>query len=262
MINMHGVVQSNYSKIVRNGLVLWLDAMNDNSYSGSGAIWNDLTANNRSGSLTNGPTFNSANGGSIVFDGVDDFVNVNYTQTNALTYTIEAWVKTTATTNGQGIVQNRTSGADNTGKSLSLGITGTQGGGPSTTAGYLFFVVDSDAIGLGPYHTGKTFNDGNWHQLVGTLDIPTATTLNGTNENTYLKIFADGVALTSSLSTWGAGSVTSPFTGLGNMRIGNHQAWANNCFPGDIAIVRIYNVALSATEVLQNFNADRRRFGL
>lgn len=248
-------------KIVTDGLVLALDAGNRKSYPGSGTVWSDVSGNNRSGSLTNGPTFDGGNGGSISFDGVNDYNEINYTQTNALTYTVETWVKTTSTTSGQAIVQNRTLGADNSGKSLTLGLTGTTGGGPSTTPGYLFFVLDTNAIGLGPYHTARTFNDGNWHQLTGTLNIPTATTLNNTNENTYLKLFADGLPLTTSLSTWGIGSITSPFTGLGNMRVGNHIGWTR-FFPGNIAIVRIYNTALSASEVLQNYNATRSRFGV
>ena len=59
--------------IITNGLVLALDAANTKSYVSGSTVWRDLSGNNNSGSLTNGPTFNSANGGSIVFDGVDDY---------------------------------------------------------------------------------------------------------------------------------------------------------------------------------------------
>ena len=62
--------------IVMNGLVLALDAANSKSYPGSGTTWTDLSGNSNTGTLTNGPTYNSANGGSIVFDGVDDGVNI------------------------------------------------------------------------------------------------------------------------------------------------------------------------------------------
>ena len=68
-------------KIVTNGLVLALDAANTKSYPGSGTVWSDLTPNGNNGALTNGPTFNSANGGSIVFDGTNDYlqgVSTNY----------------------------------------------------------------------------------------------------------------------------------------------------------------------------------------
>ena len=57
--------------IVTNGLVLFLDANNTNSYPGSGTSWYDLSGNGNTGTLTNGPTFSSVNGGTIVFDGID-----------------------------------------------------------------------------------------------------------------------------------------------------------------------------------------------
>lgn len=65
------------TNIVTNGLVLCLDAANVKSYSGSGTTWSDATRKGNSGTLTGGPTFNSANGGSIVLDGVDDYVAIN-----------------------------------------------------------------------------------------------------------------------------------------------------------------------------------------
>ena len=63
---------SNGPSIVTSGLVLSLDAADKNSYPGSGTTWADLSGNTNNGTLTNGPTFSSANQGSIVFDGVDD----------------------------------------------------------------------------------------------------------------------------------------------------------------------------------------------
>jgi hypothetical protein len=61
-------------KVVTDGLVLALDAANPRSYPGSGTSWFDLSGNGNTGTLTNGPTFDSGNGGSIVFDGVNDYV--------------------------------------------------------------------------------------------------------------------------------------------------------------------------------------------
>ena len=62
-------------KIVTDGLVLYLDAANNRSYPGSGTTWTDLSRGGNNGTLTNGPTFNGANGGSIVFDGTNDFID-------------------------------------------------------------------------------------------------------------------------------------------------------------------------------------------
>lgn len=65
--------------IVTDGLVMYLDAANPKSYPGSGTTWTDISRNGNNFSLVNGPTFNSANLGSIVFDGVDDYsINANF----------------------------------------------------------------------------------------------------------------------------------------------------------------------------------------
>ena len=64
---------ANNAPIVTDGLVFYVDAGNSNSYPGSGTTWSDLIGSN-DGALTNGPTFDSANGGSIVFDGTNDYV--------------------------------------------------------------------------------------------------------------------------------------------------------------------------------------------
>jgi len=61
---------------VTDGLVLYLDAANTRSYPGTGTTWSDLSRGGNNGSLINGPTFNGGNGGSIVFDGTNDSVNL------------------------------------------------------------------------------------------------------------------------------------------------------------------------------------------
>ncbi len=66
--------------IVKDGLVFYLDAGSPNSFypPTAGATWKDTSGNGHIGTLTNGPTYDSANGGTIVFDGVDDYVSTNY----------------------------------------------------------------------------------------------------------------------------------------------------------------------------------------
>jgi len=81
--------------ISTSGLVLALDAANTKSYPGSGTTWTDMSGNNNNGTLTNGPTFNSANGGSIVFDGSNDFVTLGNQSVLGFTngiFSVEAWV--------------------------------------------------------------------------------------------------------------------------------------------------------------------------
>jgi len=86
-------------RIITDGLVLCLDAANRQSYPGSGSVWRDLAGSNN-GDLTNGPTFSSANGGSIVFDGNNDYVDIgNPTSLQSLTQgSIEAFYYRTAST--------------------------------------------------------------------------------------------------------------------------------------------------------------------
>ena len=104
--------------IITQGLVLALDAADRNSYPGSGTTWTDLSGNGNTGTLTNGPTYNSANGGSIVFDGSNDYVNFSYNSSlniGGLNITLSSWVRPTSLVNlnaGGGIIV-RDSGSNN-----------------------------------------------------------------------------------------------------------------------------------------------------
>ena len=77
--------------IITNGLVLALDAANKKSYPGSGTVWSDLSGNANTGTLTNGPTFDSSNNGSIDFDGTDDFVECS--KISSTNFTNSVWMK-------------------------------------------------------------------------------------------------------------------------------------------------------------------------
>ena len=90
-------------RIVTDGLVLCLDAGNTKSYPGSGTTWTDLSGRRNNGTLTNGPTFDSANGGSIVFDGTNDTVSIPASANQVFgtgDYTLEWWSKTSDTDGG------------------------------------------------------------------------------------------------------------------------------------------------------------------
>ncbi len=116
-------------KIVTDGLVLALDAANSKSYPGSGTAWNDISGNSNNGTLTNGPTFSSADGGSILFDGTNDYINgVHNSQLDTTgDMTGEVWFQLTETASdwvrvlGKGDATNRTFGLwYNTGSSYFL----------------------------------------------------------------------------------------------------------------------------------------------
>ena len=84
--------------IVTDGLSLYLDAANTRSYPGSGTAWYDLSGNVNHGTLVNGPTFDSGNAGSIVFDGTNKYVNfpnpLNKTQLDQI-WTVQSWINIT-----------------------------------------------------------------------------------------------------------------------------------------------------------------------
>ena len=219
----------NYSpKIVTNGLVLCLDAANTKSYVSGSTIWNDISQGGNIGALTNGPTFSSANGGSIVFDGGDDFVSTNYT--TALTdFTVCMWFKAPDSTNPTSarlMDKNYVTGMW-LGKNASTGASNSWGGG----------IIESSP----PYGIYLTLTDGQWHFL--------ASIRSGTTHTLY----GDGISNTTS------NTVSATALSTITMAIGRTSA-GGNYFKGNIPQISIYNRALSASEILQNYNATKGRY--
>ena len=222
-----------FGKIVTNGLILALDAADRNSYPGTGTTWRDL-ANNNNGSLTNGPTFSSANGGSIVFDGVNDYVVINHNSIFDLTTAISFnfWFKSTRTVDCYISSKREDSfyiGVGPTGQTankMSLFLNGT-------TGGWLQSVSD--------------VSTGNW--------VHTCLTWNGTTSTIYI----NGI-----LDNSGSRPGTMP-TGTSNITLATRLNAFNNIVGtllGNLSSFCIYNRALNATEALQNYNAQKSRFNL
>lgn len=234
--------------IVTTNLVLNLDAGNASSYSGSGVNWFDISGNSNNGTLTNGPTFNSANGGSIVFDGTNDYIanigttsSFSFIQNTALT-TLSFWIKFNSTSNLEYITGNTPTSAEKgffLGKNTngSLQITVINGSGSAND-----LINYTSPISL--------INDTNWHNYTITIDKTI-------NTNT---IYKDGFIFSSGAGTgaWTLSSGNSTRT----LVLGNINNYFFNFFNGNIANYLIYNSALTAPEVLQNFNALKNRFGL
>ena len=223
-------------RIVTGGLVLALDAADKNSYVGSGTTWKDLSVNSNNGTLTNGPTFSNVNGGVIVLDGTDDYVSL--TSTDSLrpsNVTLSVWFNR----NNSTIVGNEAIAESRKSLWISYGFHISSGG-------INWYIGYTDSF---PYSTSVNavgnYIDGNWHNVVGTYD----------KQN--LKIYVDGVLKNTS------SSFTSDilYSGTLNFLIGFH-AESTTYFEGKIATTSLYNRALTATEVLQNYNATKTRFGL
>ena len=221
----------NGPRIVTDGLVLSLDAGDRNSYPGSGTTWRDLSGNGNSGSLVNGPTFNSANGGSIVFDGGDDRVDISHNTLYNFTtgLTISCWYKTTV-----GLDSYITTKSDDS-FYLCVGPLGT-------TANKMSFFLNGTTGGW--LQSTANANTGNWIHV-------SATWIGGVSY-IYLNGVLDISGSRPGTLQTGASAVNLAYRGVG----------VNKYLNGSISNFQMYNRALSASEVLQNYNAQKSRFGL
>jgi hypothetical protein len=218
-----------YENIVTSGSLLNLDAGFVGSYPTTASNWYDISGNASNGTLTNGPTFDSANSGSIVFDGVDDFAlcTGSFTLTSA---TFVTWIK-----------RNGDQGQYD-------GILFSRG---TNTTGMNFFT--SNQLG---YHWNDAAATYNW---ASGLTIPNLTwcmiavSVASTSATAYL-CQTSGIT-TSTNTTSHASSV------LNNINLARDTA-GSRFFNGNIAISQLYNRALSTNEITQNFNALKGRFGV
>ncbi len=227
-----GIRESN-QKIVTNGLVLHLDAAQLLSYTSGSSTWSDLSGNGGVGTLTNGPTFSAANGGSIVFDGTNDYVQTSASVIDiASNWSTNLWFKTSGSTNIGSLVVRGTA-AENTQWRCEV----------QASTGKVNFVMrnPSDQSILGTTST----NDNKWHMATYT------------NTGGLVRIYLDG-NLENSGTITSLADIASTNLVLG--RLGNSTG--PYYYNGSIAQTFIYNKALSAAEILQNYNATKTRFGL
>lgn len=222
--------------IITDGLVFYVDGGNDKSYPGTGLDWNDMTSNNNSGVLTNGPTFNTSNVGSIVFDGVNDSVIFPDSPSLSITgdMTINCWVKISDFNNYRGIVSKVNVNIANPFDYYILQSTGR----PSLLRG--------DGINNPPTHWDYSTGN-NSPQLNIWQNI--SVTYQGGNVIHYLNSIQNG-----------SGTINPTITDNGgDMYIGNR---ADNATPmlGDISCLQLYNRALTPQEILHNYNKLKFRF--
>lgn len=229
-------------KTVTNGLVFCVDAADKNSYSGTGTTWNDIGGQGYTGTLTNGPTFNSSNGGSIVFDGTDDYsittfssaLNlINDPTTNGGIISFSIWTNVISNTVGGYIISS--------------------GGETSSTGFWMANQNGSPEVGIKT--TSKV-----WYILITSSDFPLNTWINWTIvcDNTSMYVYKNGVIYSTSSSS--GVSVSSQFS---RFTIGTPTAILGSyCGNNRVSNVLIYNRSLTAAEILQNYNSTKSRFGL
>jgi hypothetical protein len=242
------VFNIDYPAVVTNGLVLNVDAGFTPSYPTTGTTWYDLSSNGYNGTLTNGPTFNSANNGSISLDGIDDYVNIGNQanlQMGTGDFTVCLWIK----------INNPPVSA--------LNILIWSKNAPAAAAGY----------GIGFFYGGGNSNKLLWGTANGTTAVEILSQnafpellgawghivmvrQNGSTNNGCFYINNQYQAIASSATMINVNTNTDMVIGNTSDRYGSY--WTK----GNYAIAQIYNRALSAAEVSQNYNAQKGRFGL
>ena len=238
-------VHGGQGSIITQGLVLRLDAANPRSYEPpyTSTTWKDISGNGYNGTLTNGPTFNSANGGSIVFDGVNDYVNIG-TLSNLVGLsgvTVDTWFYNYTTLSSYQSIIGQYNGS-------SGWLIHT-----STNTSYKIIVLVGGGTAFGGINDTPT---NAWFNVVLLYDGTLTGNLN------RLKMYVNGVYRSFDAYYGGTVPSTWPNSTSVNANIGALLPSLGRYFNGLVPSVKIYNRALTSTEVLQNFNATRARFGI
>lgn len=222
---------------VTSNLAMHFDAGNPNSYGGTGSTWSDLSQGGNNGSIT-GASYNSE--GYFTFDGSNDYVSTSYVHdcSSFKQYSLEMWVKLSSsytTSNFSPLF-----GTDPNDGMLA-GIRASSG-----SVGRLEFYENSSLGGDSLSYDGQTYFDDTWHQIIYIAD------------STDLNIYVDGSLALNESNTRPGGTIG------GNYGLNLMSAYSSlDKTKGDLAIVRVYlDKALSTSEVTQNFNANKSRFGL
>ena len=256
ILQNYNATKSRYINVlppVSDGLILNLDAGNRASYVGTGTTWFDLSGNRLNGTLVNGPTYSGTGVSTVITcDGTDDYIEVldnSLLDFGANNFTVEYWFKKLATTTGYdniwGVNKWNVGGGGAGTNEWTLEI----GQGSSGTGDSVAFAVESGSTTYATSYFNLTNALTQYHQLVGTR--------NGNK----LELYLDGSQLYSNTPAGFTTSVSVNNISGRNLRIAN--AALNNLYTNtSSAVVRLYSKALSSTEVLQNFNFYRSRYGI
>ena len=217
------------ASIVTSGLVLNLDAGNPASYPINGTTWTDISGNGNNGTLVNGPTYSSANGGYIAFDGTNDYVSNTMPSPGSLPITFDFWI--------------------NSDTSTPVGLFDTAPGQPyvlrqfsDAGPGWLEWWPQSPRVLL------VGLSALTWTNI--TIEFSFAT-------NRTIKYYRNGNLITTAT---GGSQGTNPAFAWTSLFFGNINGGSAGWYSGKISTIKIYNRALSAAEVLQNYNALKGRF--
>ena len=239
-------------KIVTDGLVLCLDAADRNSYAGSGTIWYDLSGNSNNASLVNGMVYETTNGGGLVMDGGDEYLDVPYNSStfdhfSTGDFTVETFVRS------DNVVYPRSRHPIKLGHTVYSGKKGWSVGHRDSSSSIEIRASNGSSSSVVTINHSEIAESTYYHRAFS------VSRSNGISTACYLNASLIGTASSTGLTgSIYDGSQTSEF-GSSGLVIGYVWGWR---YIGSINIVRVYNYALSASEVLRNYNATKCRFGL
>ena len=220
-----------YKNVITRGLKLHYDASTVESYPGSGTSWYDISGNGNDGTLTNGPTFST---NAIRLDGVNDYISLPTSGVAPSTLTLEFWIKRHADGGYFFVIDN----SDN--PELRLQFSG----------GYVALTWYDDSAYIASFSSVTTISLNTWYYV------------SVTSQNNDFRLYINGVLDTADTSGTYTGS---PSGNAGEHTLGTYNrpgagygGYANVSY----GVYRFYNRVLTDTEILQNYNIQKSRFGL
>jgi len=235
------IARQNYStkKIVYDArLVLYNDVSLLASYPGTGTLLTDLSISNNNGTLINGVGFNSLNGGSLVFDGIDDYVTMASVPTGN-NFTVNVWVNVSAFGVRNAVVNNAFTTGNLRGWLFALG-----GGGTNS----FYLTIGADQAYSVSVNNVLSLNQ--WCLISASVS----------NGGQNIKLYKNGVIVNSQATSFANLNIdySTNFARLGRRDITGNT----DLFSGKIAFLKVFKVVLSDTEILQIFNETKSKFGL
>jgi len=221
--------------IISNGLTLYLDAADTNSYPGSGTTWTDLSSGNN-GTLVNTPSFISADGGGCIqLNGINNYITLPTTGFAPASLTIDYWIKRISDEGYFCLIDN----ADNPEFRMIFQSSGK----------LQMYFYDDGAYASTALST-TTFSTGSWYNITSTLT-------NG-SQNVYINNNQEIITTTGTYTGGPSGNAGEHTLGTYNRPGAGYGGYANV----RIGSYKFYNRVLTTDEILQNYNSVRSRYGL
>jgi len=255
---LHAYIAIRNSFIITTNLVLYLDAGNNTSYSGSGTTWNDISGNGNNFTLTNSPTYTSSDGGAIVFDGTDDYASKSFASNSAFdfgtnSFTIGMWVYLDSFDINDAFfaTHDNTYGSNFSNNSFEVRRKGSNNAGSFPEYEHRLDQTPT-RFTVGSTAQQGTFDSANWYYYVCTFENSSSSPY-GT-----VKLYLNSTLISSGSSANASGGQHN-FTTNNIVYLAKNRA--TRYMDGRMAQVHVYKgKALTASEVLQNYNATKSNY--